>query len=153
MDITEKLIQQIYDWANTMATYGELASYIPELNRVDSTKSAITIGDLHGNIISVGNGRDVIPSIQSVIKPFLYIYALEQGAAPENIAGIEATASSFDTDRILSPELQEKRAGHPLNNAGAISSAGEIGNFEDFLNFMRTLTGNPKLTVLEPIFE
>lgn len=153
LDITEELIQEIYDWANMMTTYGELASYIPELSKVDSTKSAITIGDLHGNLITAGNGRDVIPSVQSVIKPFLYVYALEQGVAPENIAGIEATASSFDSDRILSPEMEEKRAGHPLNNAGAISSAGEIGNFEDFLNFMRTLTGNTELTVLEDIFE
>lgn len=153
MEITIELIEEVYDWANMMATYGELASYIPELCRVDSSKSAIAIGDLHTNIISVGSGRDVIPSIQSVVKPFLYIYALEQGVAAEKIAGIEATASSFNTDRILSPELQEKRAGHPLNNAGAISSAGAIEDFRDFLNFMRILTGNPKLSVLEDIYE
>lgn len=53
----------------------------------------------------------------------------------------------------MSPEFQEKRAGHPLNNAGAISSAGEIEKFDDFLSFMKTLTGNPKLNVLEDVFE
>lgn len=153
MDITQELIKEVYDWAKMMATYGELASYIPELCRVNPTKSAVSIGDLHGNIISVGNGLDVIPSIQSVIKTFLYIYALECGIASENIAGIEATASSFNTDRILSPELKESRAGHPFNNAGAISSAGAIEDFGDFLNFMRILTGNPKLRVLEDIYE
>ena len=153
MGIKKKVIEEIEAWAKRMATYGDLASYIPELTKADPTKTAISIGDLRGNIISVGGGKIIRPSVQSVIKPFLYIYALSRGVPAEDISGIEATASAFNTDRILQPELHERRAGHPLNNAGAISSAGAIDTFEDFLGFMKTLTGNAKLSVLKDVFD
>lgn len=152
MGITQELIEQIYKWANEMATYGELASYIPELTKVDPNKTAIVIGDLSGNILALGNGLEVRVSIQSVIKPFLYIYALEQGLPAESISSIEATALHFNTDQVLQPESHKNRPGHPLNNAGAISSAGSISDFKNFLDFMRELTDNPKLDILEEVF-
>lgn len=152
MSITKTLIEQIYKWANETATYGELASYIPELTKVDPSKTAIAIGDLSGNILTVGNGKNVRVSIQSVIKPFLYIYALQQGLPAGSISSIEATASSFNTDQVLQPELRRTRPSHPLNNAGAISSAGSIKVFDDFLKFMKVLTNNPKLAILEDVF-
>jgi glutaminase len=153
MEINQEVVQSVYNWANSMVTGGEVASYIPELSKVDPQKSAISIGDLYGNIISAGNGQDIVISVQSVIKPFLYIYALEQGLLPEDISNIEATARPFNADAILKWETQEKRPGHPLNNAGAISSAGAIKQFEEFLSFMRELTGNPKLDILQNVFE
>ena len=152
MGITQVLLEQIYSWANEIATYGELASYIPELTEVDPNKTAIAIGDLRGNILAAGNGKNVRPSIQSVIKPFLYLYALEQGLLPESISSIEATAVAFNADQVLQPELDKKRPGHPLNNAGAISSAGSIVDFADFLEFMKVLTDSKNLTLLEDVF-
>lgn len=152
MGITPVLVQQIYDWACNYADDGELANYIPELAMVDASKSAIVVGDLLGNQISVGNGVNVKVSIQSVVKPFLYIYALEQGIAPRDISYIEPTAMHFNADAVLQPESHKSVPGHPLNNAGAISSAGAIRRFEDFLDFMRMLTGNSELSVLEDVY-
>ena len=151
MGITELVIKQILEWANKTAIYGKLASYIPELSKVNPCKTAISIGDLKGNILTVGDGKDVRSSIQSVIKPFLYVYALEQGFSARSISSIEATAGAFDTDKILQPELGKKKPDHPLNNAGAISAAGSITDFKDFLEFMKDLTDNDELAVLEDI--
>ncbi len=153
MGITQNLLEEVYGWANNMALYGELASYIPELTKVDPNKTAIVIGDLNRNILSVGNGVDVQVSIQSVIKPFLYIYALEKGVPANQISFIEATALKFNTDAVMQPDQRKNLPGHPLNNAGAISSAGSIENFDDFLNFMRMLTGNDNLEVMANVFE
>lgn len=153
MGITQNILEAVYEWANNMALYGELASYIPELAKVDPNKTAIVIGDLNRNIISAGNGADVKVSIQSVIKPFLYIYALEKGLSANQISFIEATALKFNTDAVMQPDQRKNLPGHPLNNAGAISSAGSIADFEDFLNFMRLLTSNPELKVLDNVFE
>lgn len=153
MGITQNLLEEVYGWANNMALYGELASYIPELTKVDPNKTAIVIGDLNRNILSVGNGVDVQVSIQSVIKPFLYIYALEKGVPANQISFIEATALKFNTDAVMQPDQRKNLPGHPLNNAGAISSAGSIVNFDDFLNFMRMLTGNDNLEVMANVFE
>lgn len=152
MGITSDIVHQIYDWAKPHAEDGELANYIPELANVDSNKSAIVIGDLLGNQITAGNGLDVKVSIQSVVKPFLYIYALEKGLAPSDISYIEPTAMHFNTDAVLQPESHKSRPGHPLNNAGAISSAGAIDDFSSFLEFMRLLTGNAQLSVLEDVY-
>ncbi len=153
MGITQNLLEEVYEWANSMASYGELASYIPELTKVDPNKTTIVIGDLNRNILSAGNGVDVKVSIQSVIKPFLYIYALEKGLSANQISFIEATALKFNTDAVMQPDQRKNLPGHPLNNAGAISSAGSIVNFDDFLNFMRVLTGNDKLEVMANVFE
>lgn len=153
MGVNSEMLQKVYEWANSMASYGELASYIPELTKVDASKTAIVIGDLNQRIIAVGNGVDVKVSIQSVIKPFLYIYALEKGLSANQISYIEATALKFNTDAVMQPDQLKNLPGHPLNNAGAISSAGSIDCFDDFLGFMRLLTGNENLEVLLNIFE
>ena len=152
MGITEDIVSQIYEWAKPYSAEGELASYIPELARVNPDNSAIVMGDLLGNQIAVGNGVDVKVSIQSVVKPFLYIYALEKDLAPSDISYIEPTAMHFNTDAVLQPESQKSRPGHPLNNAGAISSSGAIEHFDEFLSFMRSLTGNDQLSVLEDVY-
>ena len=152
MQITPSVIESIYKWAESIAAGGTLASYIPELATVDSSKRAISIADLYHNHINIGSGSDTIISFQSVIKPFLYIYALEQGLQPDTISSIEPTAQHFNADPILQPDSHRNRPGHPLNNAGAISSAGAIDDFSNFLAFMRTLTENPELEVIEPIY-
>lgn len=153
MGITPLLVRQIYDWAYNYASDGTLADYIPQLARVDDTRAAIVVGDLLGNYIAVGNGLDIKVSIQSVIKPFLYIYALEQGIPPRDISFIEPTALHFNADAVLQPESQRRVPGHPLNNAGAISSAGAIRRWDDFLQFMRTLTDNPRLDTIHDVYQ
>ena len=153
MQITPAVIDAIYLWAKQIAEGGSLASYIPELALIDESKRAISIADLYNNHIDIGNGSETIISFQSVIKPFLYIYALENGLSPDTISFIEPTAQHFNADPILQPESHRNRPGHPLNNAGAISSAGAISDFNDFLLFMRNLTDNPQLQVIETIYK
>ncbi len=153
MEITEDVIAAIDKWASSETRYGILATYIPELKKVNPDLTAIAIGDLCGNKIIVGSGSKIKISAQSVIKPFLYLYALEKGVSPGVISGFEATALSFKSDRILRPDLELKTAEHPMNNAGGISSAGEIDNFNDFLKFMGKLTNNPNLKILKNVYE
>jgi len=155
--ITEAKIQAIDTWAKEKI-YGTKAAYIPELasEKIDGEKTAIAISDLHGNEIKVGDGHNVIGSVQSVIKPFLYLYALSKGVSADYISGIEANALPFNADRISQTELQLRNAEHPLNNAGAISSAGiiaQFGDFNNFLDFMKQLTRNSDLAVLEDVFQ
>lgn len=153
MGVDQGKIDAVAEWARNMTRYGILATYIPELANVDPNRTAIAIGDMHSGEIVTGDGAEVIASVQSVIKSFLYLFALKKGISPEILSGVEATARPFNADEVLQPELEVKRAGHPLNNAGAISSAGAIEDFDEFLDFMRILTRNPDLAVLQNIFE
>lgn len=152
MGIDQELVEKVLKWADSMNSYGRTATYIPELESVNPVKTAIAIGDLHGNIIKAGTGVGTKVSIQSVVKPFLYIFALRSGLPAAEISAIEATSLNFNADRVLQPDSQITRPGHPLNNAGAISSAGAIKDFSHFLAFMRELTGNPDLSANEKVF-
>ena len=154
LEITEEKVYAIDSWARDLV-YGSKAAYIPELasEDIDIEKTGIAIADLGGNKIIVGNGKEVIGSIQSVIKPFLYLYALSKGVSPHEISGVEANALPFNADQILQPELRLETAQHPLNNAGAVSSAGVIGeSFSQFLDFMCKITRNPDLKVIDGVF-
>jgi glutaminase len=153
MGISISILEEVYQWANSMTTYGEVASYIPELKKANPEHSSIAIGDLQGNLLEVGNCSSLRFSIQSVIKPFLYIFALETGTDAGTISDIEATAMHFNVDHVLLPNSYNTRPGHPLNNAGAISSAGAIDHFDDFLAFMQRLTQNPNLGILDDIYQ
>lgn len=150
--ITQEVLNGIDKWARSKTNYGKPASFIPELLKYDIKNTALAVGDLHGNILTAGNAPTFKASIQSVVKPFLYAYALEKGTPPDEISSIEATSLQFNIDKVLQPNSGITRPGHPLNNAGAISSAGAIENFNDFLEFMRELTGSPDLNIIEDIY-
>jgi len=70
--VTKAKLQAVDTWASERA-YGAKAAYIPELasEKIDANKTAIAVADLRGNEIVVGDGADVIGSVQSVIKPFV----------------------------------------------------------------------------------
>ncbi len=140
--------------------YGATAAYIPALidpKTINPVIRVTLVGDLWGNIISAGNGAfgSVKVSFQSTIKHLMYLYALKMGEKPEEISGVAQTNRQFNDDRVLDPAAKEvDRPDNAVNNAGAISSGRAIGkNFPGFLEFMRTITGNPKLAVDETIFK
>src|SRR3989338_3606422 len=152
LNINVTNLKLIDEWAWEKSDYGALASYIPELTKANPGDHAIAIGDLNSNELEVGVTNTKV-SVQSVIKPFLYLYALENGADPDDISNIEASAFSFNEDRILHPGLHLQKPDHPLNNAGAISSAGEIHDFTDFLKFMRKIARNSELDIIKDVFK
>ncbi|MDO8553476.1 MAG: glutaminase [Candidatus Micrarchaeota archaeon] len=140
--------------------YGATAAYILALIDPRTINPAIRVtlvGDLWGNVISAGNGSfdSVKVSFQSTIKHITLLYALKLGELPEEISGVAQTNKAFNDDRVLDPAATDvERPDNAVNNAGAISSGRVIGkNFDRFLDFIRTLTGNPKLAVDETIFK
>ena len=153
MGMTQEAVDAIDAWARSKTNYGKPAGYIPELLKYDIKKTALAVGDLHGNILTAGNATTQKASIQSVIKPFLYAYALEKGTPPDEISSIEATSLQFNVDQVLQPNSGMTRPGHPLNNAGAISSAGSIEDFDNFLDFMKDMTGSKDLSIIEDIYK
>ena len=55
---------------------GALADYIPELSKVDPKLFGISITDINGETIDVGDSR-VEFTLQSVSKPFVFAMAME----------------------------------------------------------------------------
>ena len=100
---------------------GLVATYIPELAKVDPDGFSICIATTDGNVYEVGDSRHPF-TIQSISKPLVYGIALEdQGAeAVRRKVGVEPSGDAFNA---ISLEPHTGRPMNPMINAGAIATA------------------------------
>lgn len=105
-------------------TSGELASYIPELARVDPEPTGIAAAGLGGFVEESGDSR--VPfTIQSVSKAFIAAAAFDRlglEAVAEHV-GMEPSGEAFDA---ISLEGGRGRPKNPLINAGAIATTSHV---------------------------
>lgn len=118
-NLTE-ILEEIYNQCLELQD-GQVATYIPELAKVNPNAFGIAVVTVAGQVFSVGDVQQVF-TIQSISKPFMYGLALEdcgRAAVLERI-GVEPTGEAFN-----SIVLNEKsnRPGNPMTNAGAIATA------------------------------
>jgi glutaminase len=101
---------------------GDVASYIPELARVDPDLFGISVVTCEGEVFSVGN-TDVDFTLQSLVSPFMYGIALDTFGREviERSVGVEPTGNPFHAVVL---ERGTNRPMNPLVNAGAIAIAG-----------------------------
>lgn len=97
---------------------GALASYIPELSRVDPTGFALSLSSSDGYVYESGDAG-VEFTMQSISKPFTYALALDQlGYADVDArVGVEPSGEGFN--RISVDQVTEVPK-NPMINAGAI---------------------------------
>ncbi|MDX2228031.1 MAG: glutaminase A [Leptolyngbyaceae cyanobacterium bins.349] len=105
-------------------TEGEVASYIPELAKVDPELFAICVVTVDGQIFEVGD-IDKLFTIQSASKPFVHGLTLEDCGREYVLSrvGVEPTGDAFNAI------ILDERSGRPYNpmvNAGAIATAGLV---------------------------
>ena len=100
---------------------GEVASYIPELSKVNGEHFGISLATLDGHVYEVGDSR--VPfTIQSISKAFVFALALDTLGAErvESAIGVEPSGDPFNSIRLDAKN-------HPFNpmvNAGAIAVSG-----------------------------
>ena len=97
---------------------GEVATYIPELAKVDPDLFGIAITRLDGTQFTAGDCATAV-TIQSVSKPFAYANVLEHVPTEEitSRVGIEPSGDPFNEISLDS----HNRPQNPLINAGAIA--------------------------------
>jgi glutaminase len=115
------VINEIHHELKTL-TSGEVATYIPELARVDPELFGIAIVTVDGEVFSVGDASHQF-TLQSLANPFVYGIALEHHGRDAVLArvGVEPTGNPF---HAIVLERETNRPLNPLVNAGAISIAG-----------------------------
>lgn len=103
---------------------GTVASYIPELARVNPASFGICAVTVDGRVFAVGDSDQPF-TMQSVSKPFMYGLALEDNGREGMLArvGVEPTGDAFNA--IVLDEATN-RPYNPMVNAGAIAVAGHI---------------------------
>jgi glutaminase len=100
---------------------GKVASYIPELAKVDPKQFGISVATIDGQTYSAGDAGEAF-SIQSISKVFSLTLAL--GIAGDSLwtkVGREPSGSAFNS--IVQLESEKGRPRNPFINAGAIAVA------------------------------
>lgn len=97
---------------------GEVATYIPQLGRVDPAKFGIAVATNDGRVLLAGDAEEAF-SIQSISKVFTLTLALgEKGDALWKRVGREPSGNPFNS--IVQLEHENGIPRNPFINAGAI---------------------------------
>ncbi|KAM0666084.1 hypothetical protein ACQRIU_003939 [Beauveria bassiana] len=135
---------------------GAPASYIETLANADTSKMAVALAMVDGNVYSVGDDQ-VEFSMQSISKAFVYAMAIEDLGLPKVLEkiGVEPSGDAFNH---LSLERGTNRPVNPMINAGAITAHSLVwGNSleertERILRGLSQLAGR-RLHVDEQVYE
>jgi glutaminase len=156
----EAVVKEIVDDMRRIPERGTVASYIPELARVDPNFFGIAVIDAEGNVVVGGDG-DVPFSIQSISKVFTLTLALGKvGNRLWARVGREPSGSPFNS--IVQLEREQGIPRNPFINAGAIAvtdlilsghlpreALGEILRFMQFLADDSTITIDQEVAASE----
>ena len=136
---------------------GHVATYIPELAKVDPDKLGIYVSGPDGDHFA---GDCAAPfTMQSVVKPLILLLALMDSGIDtvRALVGVEATGKPFDTFNYSDQALTGAHI-NPMINTGAIALCTLIHGrdygerFDRLLELVRTLADNPNLEVDQAVF-
>jgi glutaminase len=152
----DTVVQDIAEQMRRSADRGTVATYIPELARVDVKTFGLVVIDADGNVSAAGDA-DTLFSIQSISKVFTLTLALGRvGDRWWRRVGREPSGSAFDS--IVQLEFERGIPRNPFINAGAIAvtdvtlsghkpreALGEI------LRFIQFITDDSSITIDEAV--
>ncbi len=152
MPSLDAVVKEIADEMRRRTERGEVASYIPELARVDPAAFGIAVIDATGNIAVAGDSETPF-SIQSISKVFTLTLALGKvGDRLWRRVGREPSGSPFNSIVQLERECGIPR--NPFINAGAIAVTDLILSghqpreaLGEILRFMQFLADDPTITI------
>lgn len=151
-------IEEIINESRVYIDQGKVATYIPELGKMDRNILGISITDFQGNVYNAGD-TNVKFTLQSISKPIVLLLALmDNGEAIFNKVGMEPTGDPFNS----MVRLETFDTGKPLNpmiNAGAITVASTIKGsnlmekVNKVLNLIRLLSNNDSIKINDKVFQ
>ena len=156
MSNLDRVVKEIADEMRQRPDRGEVASYIPELARVDDKAFGLAVIDAEGNV-AVGGDADTPFSIQSISKVFTLTLALGKvGDRLWRRVGREPSGSPFNS--IVQLEFERGIPRNPFINAGAIAVTDVILSghqpreaLGEILRFMRFLAQDTTITIDEAV--
>jgi glutaminase len=152
----DRIVSEIADEMRQRPDRGEVATYIPELARVDPAGFGIAVIDAAGNVAVAGDS-DTPFSIQSISKVFTLTLAL--GKAGDRLwqrVGREPSGSPFNS--IVQLEFERGKPRNPFINAGAIAVTDTILSghqpreaLGEILRFMQFLADDTSIIIDEAV--
>ena len=150
------VVKEIAEEMRQRPDRGEVATYIPELARVDVQSFGLAVIDAEGNV-AVGGDSETPFSIQSISKVFTLTLALGKiGDMLWTRVGREPSGSPFNS--IIQLEYEHGIPRNPFINAGAIAVTDVILSghhpreaLGEILRFMQFLADDPSVTIDEKV--
>lgn len=148
----EAVVAEIADEMRKRTDRGEVATYIPELARVDPAAFGLAVVDMDGKVI-LGGDAETPFSIQSISKVFTLTIALGMlGDLVWHRVGREPSGSPFNS--IVQLERERGKPRNPFINAGAIAITDMILSghqpreaLGEILRFVRFLADDPTVII------
>jgi glutaminase len=148
----DQVVKEIAEEMSQRPDRGEVATYIPELARVDPKHFGIAVIDAEGRV-AAGGDSDMPFSIQSISKVFTLTLAL--GMAGDRLwkrVGREPSGSAFNS--VVQLEFERGIPRNPFINAGAIAVTDTILSghqprevLGEILRFLRFVADDPSITI------
>ena len=156
MSALETAVLEIAEEMRTRPDRGDVATYIPELARVDPKAFGMAVVDCENNVTAAGD-CDVPFSIQSISKVFTLTLALGKvGDRLWQRVGREPSGSPFNS--IVQLENEHGVPRNPFINAGAIAVTDLILSghqpreaLGEILRFVRFVADDPAITIDEAV--
>jgi glutaminase len=152
----QSVVSEITDEMRQRGDRGEVATYIPELARIDPACFGLAVIESDGTVAAGGDSGTPF-SIQSISKVFTLTLAL--GRVGERLwrrVGREPSGSPFNS--IVQLEFERGRPRNPFINAGAIAVTDEILSghqpreaLGEILRFVRFIADDPSITIDEAV--
>jgi glutaminase len=152
----DEVVREIADEMAQRPDRGTVATYIPELGRVDPKAFGLVVIDHAGNLAASGDSETAF-SIQSISKVFTLTLAL--GKAGDRLwqrVGREPSGSPFNS--IVQLEWERGIPRNPFINAGAIAVTDLILSghqpreaLGEILRFIRFLADDPEISIDEAV--
>lgn len=142
------VIEDIANDLQSVEDRGIVASYIPELAKVDKNKFGIHLIDSSNNSFSAGDAEDAF-SIQSISKVLSLAQAFGKiGDKLWKRVGVEPSGDPFNHLSLL--EMENGIPRNPLINAGALVVCDVLISHldnpkDDFLTYIRRITNEPEI--------
>ncbi|GGK38623.1 MULTISPECIES: glutaminase [Flavobacteriaceae] len=150
------IINTIYFSLEKLKKNGEVATYIPELAKVDPNKFGVHITTIDHQHFSIGDANEKF-SIQSIAKVLsLTLVYKKVGEKIWERVGVEPSGTAFNS--LVQLEYDKGIPRNPLINAGAIVICDIlVSSFKDpkteFLTFLRAISGNTSIDFCARIAE
>ena len=148
-----KLLDKILEECRVYTSRGEVACYIPELKKADTSEFGICVVDSDGNVNYAGDYHKCF-TVQSIVKPMILLMALNDSGedAVRALVGVESTGKPFDAFNYSDQALKREHI-NPMINTGAIALCTLISGrdynekFCRLLELTREMSGNPELDI------
>lgn len=143
-----KIIEEIYQQILQINDLGKVASYIPELSKINPEQFGICLVETKENRFGIGNYQERF-SIQSIAKVLSLSLAYKiLGEKIWERVGVEPSGTGFNS--LVQLEADKGIPRNPFINAGAMVVADMLISLldnpkQDFLEYVRSLSNNEKI--------